>query len=374
MLEAAIGTEDAAAEALAESGRRIGPMTITMIRRRVLGLRWGHRPALYRLGGATVAGVLLVGCAGDSQPRPLAGVERAERRIDASAPPPSVAERAPVVLNGSPIPWSELHPYLAEAGGRAALEEAMLDRLIDRELESQGLRVTQADADAEYAELVTLLRTRVGDGGEDSETLVVDMRRAMGLGPHRFKATLMRNAKLRALVRDRVEVSEDDLRLAYEIDYGPRTRVRLITTPTQRDAAAVSRSLAGLGGESLRLGFAQAAMDHSTDPSGPAGGLIESLSPADPAYPAGLTQAISGLSVGQMTPVIALDNGYALAFVEATIPATGTSMAAVRERLEREVRARRERLAMERLALQLLERASVTVFDPSLEWAREAGR
>ncbi|MEO0716092.1 MAG: hypothetical protein AAFY58_03770, partial [Planctomycetota bacterium] len=53
----------------------------------------------------------------------LRGVERAERRIDAGAVrDTSAGARAPVVLNGTPIPWTDLHPYLAEAAGRAALD------------------------------------------------------------------------------------------------------------------------------------------------------------------------------------------------------------------------------------------------------------
>lgn len=303
----------------------------------------------------------------------LRGVERAERRIDAGAArqTPS-AGRAPVVLNGTPIPWSDLHPYLAEAAGRAALDEALLDRLIDRELSAAGITISKGEVDAEYNDFVAVLRQNVAGRGATTEAVVADMRRALGLGPTRFQATLARNAKLRALVRDRVTITADDIALAHQINHGTRHRIRLITTASQRDASAIRRQLAGLTGDPLRIAFASAAIEQSTDQSAAAGGLIEPISTVDPAYPSAIGQAVARLGPGSLSPVVALPDAYALIFVEQQIPPSGRSLAQTRSDLERDLRARRERLAMERLATQLLGNASITVLDPSLEWTRRS--
>ncbi len=274
------------------------------------------------------------------------------------------------MLNGTPIPWSDLHPYLAEAAGRAALDEALLDRLLDRELSAAGVSVSKRDIDAEYNEFVDVLRQNVAGRGATTEAVVADMRRALGLGPARFQATLARNAKLRALVRDRVSISPADIELAHQINHGERYRIRLLTTASQREASAVRRQLAGLTGDALRVAFASAAMEESTDQSAAAGGLIEPISTVDPAYPSAIGQAVSRLSAGSLSPVVALPDAYALIFVEQRIPPTGRSLSQTTSQLERDLRTRRERLAMERLATQLLDNAAITVLDPSLEWTR----
>ena len=303
----------------------------------------------------------------------LRGVERAERRIAAGAVrDTSAGARAPVVLNGTPIPWTDLHPYLAEASGRAALDEALLDRLIDRELSTAGVSISKRDVDAEYSDFVAVLRQNVAGRGATTEAVVADMRRALGLGPKRFEATLARNAKLRALVRERVTITPEDIQLAHQINHGQRHRIRLITTASQRDASAIRRQLAGLTGDPLRIAFASAAMQQSTDQSAAAGGLIEPISTVDPAYPSAIGQAVARLSTGSLSPVVALPDAYALIFVEEQIPPTGRSLGQTRSDLERDLRARRERLAMERLATQLLDNASITVLDPSLEWTRRS--
>ncbi|MEO0716056.1 MAG: hypothetical protein AAFY58_03590, partial [Planctomycetota bacterium] len=115
-----------------------------------------------------------------------------------------------------------------------------------------------------------------------------------------------------------------------------------------------------------------AAMEQSTDQSAAAGGLIEPISTVDPAYPRAIGQAVARLSTGSLSPVVALPDAYALIFVEQQIPPTGRSLSQTQSDLERDLRARRERLAMERLATQLLDNASITVLDPSLEWTRRS--
>ena len=59
-----------------------------------------------------------------------------------------------------------------------------------------------------------MLRQNVAGRGATTEAVVADMRRALGLGPKRFEATLARNAKLRALVRERVTITESRRRNA----------------------------------------------------------------------------------------------------------------------------------------------------------------
>ena len=84
-----------------------------------------------------------------------------------------------------------------------------LDRLIDRELSTAGVSISKREIDAEYNDFVAVLRQNVAGRGATTEAVVADMRRALGLVPKRFEATLARNAKLRALVRERVTITPE---------------------------------------------------------------------------------------------------------------------------------------------------------------------
>src|SRR5690606_4192657 len=140
---------------------------------------------------------------------------------------------------------------------------------------------------------------------EQTGRLIAALRESRGLGDRRFAALLERNARLRRLAEERVRVSPEDVELAYRIRYGPRFRARVLLVRTERRAAEIRAELAaaeaGLPGR-----FAEAAARWSVDPSGPRGGVVEPISPLDPAYPAAVRRLLPTMEVGQLSPVIAV--------------------------------------------------------------------
>lgn len=291
------------------------------------------------------------------------GLTRSERLVEARAPSRDTNERPPVLLNGVPIGWTELTPMLAEAGGAQVIQEAALDRLLSEALAREGMAITESDIRRERDLLAELVETR----GPSSRVLG-DLRRVRGLGEERFRRTLARNAALRTLVAPGIEITEEDLRVAHAVDHGPKVRIRLIVAPTESSARS-ARAAVG-GGPDRRARFTEQATLVSTDVSARAGGLVEPFSLDDPSYPVGLRAVLRGLQPGDLTPVVALDRGgFAIALVEGIIPGDGRSLGSVRGELERQVRLREERLAMDRLARSLLSDATITVFDPHLMWS-----
>jgi foldase protein PrsA len=282
--------------------------------------------------------------------------------------PPASAAAAPTgrplaIIAGTSVYPAELQPLLAEAGGARVLEEVTLARLLDTEMARAGLTVSEDDIQREAKLLRDTLGQTVGLSPDDAAALVSNVRAARGLGDRRFRLMLERNARLRALVRADVQVSEDDLRSAYIARHGPKYSVRIVVVPTQTKAAEIkTRTLAG---ES----FIDIAVRESSDPSSQRGGLLDPFSTADPQLPVALRQAVGALSPGQVSDPVIVENGFAIAKVEQVIPGSGASYDAVRPTLETEVRVVRERILMERLAGRLLQQAQITVFDRELEWA-----
>ena len=267
----------------------------------------------------------------------------------------------PMLVNGQPVTRARLWPRLAEASGAAVAEEVALDLLLERELNRRGIELTASMIQTERERLLGSLGDGAGPG------TIERVRRRRGLGPARLGALLERNAALRALTRDRVDVTEDEIRLAYRVTHGPKIEARVVVRPTQGEAAAERARLEGAGPGA----FIRAAMDRSVDPTASVGGLLGAISPSDPAYSTAVRAVLSELEPGELSRVVALDEGYAVFRVERRVPAQDVALEDVRDSIAERLRERKQRLEMERLARDLLSGADVNVLDPALGWTEQ---
>lgn len=349
----------------------------------------------HRVGVACCAGVLaaaLVGGCGAGSGTPgrtgpeTSGLDRAERYVSSVEPPAragrvesvggaggGAATATAFLVNGEPVPWSRILPALAEAAGAIAIEETALDMLLERECARAGVRITNEDVERERLLLAETMAGPSNDAARGQQALA-QVRRERGLGETRFAGMLRRNAMLRRLVQDEVAITPMVIDQAYELRYGERIGARIITTATPEEAAAAAGR--------VRAGepFGEVAARVSTDASASRGGIIEPVSPADQSYPASVRRALTEAAPGALTPIIAVERGYALLQRDTTtIPAVSDRppIDAVRADLEREARMRQERLLMGRLARRLLDGVGVTALDGGLDqswrWRRNDG-
>jgi len=304
---------------------------------------------------------------------PLPGCAGAERNDDplastrlADAPDRTTRREGdpPAVIAGTVVPWSSLQPLLAEAAGAQILEEVTLDRALADEARRRGVALADEQIRAEEDTLLRTLResgAALDDAG--GRQVLEDLRRRRGLGPVRYQRLLRRTALLRALVQDRVDLTEEAIRRAFELRHGARYRVRLITVDS---APAADAALARLSrGES----FAEVAARVSTDASASRGGLLEPISAADLSYPSALREALPDLQPNKVAGPIALERSVALVRLEETLPADDVAFEEVRDAVEREARIAQERTLMSDLADRLLAASGVTPLDPSLAWS-----
>lgn len=337
-----------------------------------------HTPRMF--GRAVCVTLLSVssGCAAPtgseaSIERDTAGLRESERSVRVSradSPGQAATDRAALpaaVIGGETYTINQIAPYLAEASGAQVLEELMVTRAAEAELARTGRALTQADLENERGELARALGA--SGSGTDPEQLVDSVRRARGLGPERFALMVRRTAALRKLVSAEVTVSDAEVALAHQVRHGPRRRVRMLMSATEREAAAYLAELSALDAASRRARFIELSMERSIDASGAAGGLLEPISVADPAYPVAVRTTIGSLRQGELSPVIALSPNYAIVLVEEIIPDQGVPIDSVRATLRDDLRRRQERLLMDRKAQAILEGSGLTVIDPSLQWS-----
>ncbi|MHC5007041.1 MAG: peptidylprolyl isomerase [Planctomycetota bacterium] len=280
-------------------------------------------------------------------------------------PPSTMIDARPAALvEGRIVDWGELRPLLNEAAGSDVLAEVILDRMLARELHDAGILITAEELDAERA----LFYDTLSDDPDVAARLARQVRARQGLGPTRLDRLLKRNAALRALVRDRVEINDEAVRRMYDIVHGPKRQARLIIAPTLNDAqAAINRANAG------EL-FADVAVDVSTDSSAARGGLLEPISRADASYPQAMREALWALVPGELSRPVFLSDNYAVLSLVRVVDGDGADFYAVRPDLERLVRLNQERILMDELARRLLTEASITIIDDKIKWSWDSRR
>ncbi len=282
---------------------------------------------------------------------------------------PARESEAAVVIDGSTIPWSALRGPLAELGGAVVLEELTLDRALEREAARRGIVIGE---DAIAAEERALLDELEVSAGANRMEVLDGVRRSRGLGPARYESLLRRNALLRAMVRDSAAPSPAEIELARRLAFGETMRVRLFVASSESAASAARGAVMNAPAEQRVWVFAERA-GGSAHPSAARGGLIERFHPEDPAYPGLLGNAARQLWPGEVSPVLATASGFAVVLVEAINPGREAT-AEEAARVERRVRQRKERLAMESLARELIGRSRVSPVDPDLARAWQGRR
>lgn len=295
----------------------------------------------------------------------------APSRPAAPSPPPAAPPADPAIATEgtATVRWSDLRDAMAEVAGGIALEEHLLDRAIAMEAIRRGVAADGEAIDAERG----LLRASLAEDPDRAEELLQRIRDRQGLGPRRFEALLRRNALLRAMVSDEVEIDAAALERIHDVRHGPRRRSRLLAAASLPDASAAAARLER--GET----FAAIAFDASLDPSRDAGGLLPPISRLDPAWPAAFRETLFATPVGGVSPPVLADRHWLLVEVLEEIPGDGTDPDAVREELRRLARLQQERVLMDRLARALASPLTPRILDPAIgaSWQmlrRAAGR
>ena len=255
------------------------------------------------------------------------------------------------------VTWDRLRPVLAELAGNAAMQEVLLDALLERRARERGI----APDGAAIAREEATLRTYLDRDAAKAERLLAEVRARQGLGPVRWHALLRRNAILRALVAPDVDVQEAQVVAAHDAAHGPRRGARVIAVPDLRAAQAVSDRLAK--GER----FEDLAAELSTDPSAARGGLVNPMSRLDPGVPAAVREALWAIAEpGGTSPPVLVGTGYLLVRRGADLPGDGVTLEAVRADAERAVRLAQERARMDTLAQDMIRGVNPTFLDESL--------
>lgn len=267
---------------------------------------------------------------------------------------------------------SDLWPAIAEGGGTKALEELVLDRALARLAQDRGVEVGPDHIERERLSLIAAIAGEVGSDDSLSDQALARVRVARGLGPARFAALLKRTATMRAIVQLEINLSPDEVAAQLDLMTGPKTRAVVAVFSSEQEASSVRAALAAQAEDRLQT-LSSIAIARSIDPSASNQGVVGPIHARDPRVPASLRPILEDLAQGDVSPVLATDNGFAILMVESRserLPTTPELEVQARN----EVRLRKERMAMDTLARRFLSEASVHVLDESLRWSWQRTR
>ena len=237
----------------------------------------------------------------------------------------------------SPEVLAQLYPFLPSFLEQRVTELVLLDYARTRDLTLPEGRVD---------DIVAGVRANVGDDDEVFELLLGEA----GFRDEAHLRELISESELVQLafdtIRDRVELGEAELRVAYQADRASYVEpaeacVRHILVPDLETAEDLA--------EQLRDGadFAELATEYSTDPgSAQRGGDLGCL-PEGATVPA-FDEAAFSAELGELTGPVETQFGFHLLVVDSREDARQLAFDEVREQIERSLRAERADMALER--------------------------
>lgn len=169
----------------------------------------------------------------------------AAARPEATAPGQSRLVRLPVnpndpvaIVNGEVITRQQLADECVARKGEEILETIIARRLIEQSMRANKLEVTPAEVDAEIERVATTM------AGVSKEQWLRTLAKERSISPAQYARDIIYPAlALRKLASKRVEITEQDIKDAYESQFGEQLVYRMIMTRSIEHAMQIWEEL-----------------------------------------------------------------------------------------------------------------------------------
>lgn len=270
-------------------------------------------------------------------------------------------------VNGRPINKRRMVDILMEGHGLAVLQQLVVLELAKEESQRLKLKVTQADIDAEFQRAVDNIAPRTRENGEPLDEpgrlQALDfLLQQKGLSMTEFKLGMERNAHLRKVIERNLKIDEPTLREEFARLYGEKVEVRIIQANDQGKLYEAIKQL------DANVDFALIAQRVSQDAaSAERGGLLDPFAFNDERVAAVLREAAFNLAAGEHTPPILNNGHWFILKLERRIAPQDVRFEDVRGEVERKLKERIVPDQMNKLVMELYQKAQVRVLDKDLK-------
>jgi parvulin-like peptidyl-prolyl isomerase len=295
-----------------------------------LTLQWKRRIA-YAASAFAVVGLcfLIRGITNNTPaeaqlPNPFRGKPAQQQSADAQQATAKNGEELPrperpkhdvmAVVNGQDIRRDALATACVERFGEEVLEGLVNKRLILHHCRNRQVEVTEADIDAEIDRMAA--RFKIG-----REQWLQMLERERGINIQHYKRDILwPTLALRKCAAEQLTVSDEELTKAYDAQYGPAVKCRLIVVNDRPQAEEIRRQVVDKPND-----FARLAMQHSQDVnSASIGGLIQPIRRhvGDP----NIEKEVFGMQPNTISSIIPVGQQFAILKCEGHEPARNMPM------------------------------------------------
>jgi parvulin-like peptidyl-prolyl isomerase len=289
---------------------------------------WKHRFVWFGVAAMVLAAAVLIrftqGDAPVSAATPQAAPAAASAAVgdNQSLPRPGRPTHDVMALvNGKDISRKDLTDACVQRFGEDVLESIVNKRLITNHCTNHNITVTQAEIDAEIDRMAKRFQL-----GREQWLQMLEKERGVTAAEY-ARDIVWPTLALRKLADKELQVTQVELQKAYEQEFGPMVRARLIALADPAKARQIHAQLMA-----NPEGFAKAAIEHSQDVnSASIGGLIQPIRRhvGDPAIEAEAFR----LQPGQISSIVQVAQQYIILKCEEHIQPQPMPMEQVKDRL-----------------------------------------
>jgi len=266
------------------------------------------------------------------------------------------------LINGQPVSMRQLAGECIDRHGGDVLEAMINRKLIELACQQAHVTVSPQEIDAEVARAALQLVKPLPDGSADVKAWLELVTRRQGVSAELYRRdAVWPSVALQKLAAGKADVTQEDLDRSFAANYGPRVRCRAIVLGNFRSAEHVW----DLARRTPTLeNFSNLATKYSIEGGSRAlGGEVTEIRHYG-GQPL-LEKEAFALKPGELSGVVQLDDDrYAILFCEGLTKAAEVTMAdpRVRAEIEKDVREKKQRLAMAQCFEHLQDSAAIDNF------------
>ncbi|MCE2785121.1 MAG: peptidylprolyl isomerase [Pirellula sp.] len=261
------------------------------------------------------------------------------------------------VINGQSVTMEILEKECVKRFGNKILEGEINRKLVEDALTKSGQAVTQAEVDQEIRNTALFYGYINADGTPDVQRWVADVLSDKGKTIEMYvRDAVWPTVALKKLCADQVQITEEDVRMAFEANFGQRAEILAIVMSNQRTAQEVWEMARGRNTEQF---FGELANQYSVEPSSRANfGKVPPL--RKHGGQASLEKAAFGLKPGEMSGIIEVGGQYVILRSQGFTDPVVQDINAVKEDLVKEIREKKLAKQMDSMMAKLSADAQIT--------------
>jgi len=261
------------------------------------------------------------------------------------------------VINGQSVTMEILEKECVKRFGNKILEGEINRKLVEDALTKSGQGVTQAEVDQEIRNTALFYGYINADGTPDVQRWVADVLSDKGKTIEMYvRDAVWPTVALKKLCADQVQITEEDVRMAFEANFGQRAEILAIVMSNQRTAQEVWEMARGRNTAQF---FGELANQYSVEPSSRANfGKVPPL--RKHGGQASLEKAAFGLKPGEMSGIIEVGGQYVILRSQGFTDPVVQDINAVKEDLVKEIREKKLAKQMDTMMAKLSADAQIT--------------